>query len=227
MCGLPGIPPLPFFLPSRKHAGTLPAHRRRDSRPRQLGCARRLSRHRVRHRRERRAQTQVLRLLDAALSQRKAAHGARAQLHDQRHDDAAPAHARFQRAHADGLGCLRHACRKRRHQIRSSTREVDIRQHRLHAATDEGDGARHRLVARNVRLRSGLLQMESVAVSAHARAGHRVPQDAGRQLGSGGQHRARQRAGHRWARLALRRTGRKTGNPRLLPSHHRLRGRVA
>ena len=42
-----------------------------------------------------------------------------------------------------------------------------------------------------------LLPLEPVAVPAHAREGHRVPQDRRRELGSGRPDRARQRAGDR------------------------------
>ena len=72
-----------------------------------LERARRLPRDR------RRAQEEVLRLLDAALPQRQAAHGPRAQLHHQRHAHALPAHERLQRADADGLGRVRPAGRER------------------------------------------------------------------------------------------------------------------
>ena len=50
---------------------------------------------------------------------------------------------------------------------------------------------------------------------------------AGRQLGSGRPDRARQRAGHRRPRLALRRAGREARDPGLLPEHHALRRRTA
>ncbi|CFO02229.1 Uncharacterised protein [Bordetella pertussis] len=104
---------------------------------------------------------------------------------------------------------------------------MDLRQHRLHEEADEGDGLGHRLVARNVRLRPEVLQVEPVAVPEDAGKRHRLPQDPGRQLGSGRPDGAGQRTGHRRARLALGRPGRKARDPRLLPAHHRLRRRTA
>ena len=139
----------------------------------------------------------------------------------------AAAHAGLQRADADGLGRLRPAGRKRRDEERRAAGAVDLRQHRLHEGPDAGDGARDRLVARGRRLRPGVLQVEPVAVPADARKGHRLPQDAGRQLGSGRPDGARQRAGDRRPRLAHRRGGREARDPRLLPQDHRLRGGAA
>ena len=57
--------------------------------------------------------------------------------------------------------------------------------------------------------------------------GHRLPQDRGRQLGSGRPDRARQRAGDRRPRLAHRRAGREARDPDVLPAHHALRRRAA
>ncbi len=76
---------------------------------------------------------------------------------------------------------------------------------------------RLRLVARARHLRPGLLQVEPVDVPEDARKGHRVSQDADRQLGSGRPDRARQRAGHRRPWLALRRAGGEARDPGLLP----------
>ncbi len=80
-----------------------------------------------------------------------------------------------------------------------------LRQHRLHARAAAVAGLRHRLAPRGRHLRSGVLPLEPVAVPAHAGEGHRLPEHRGRELGSGGPDRARQRAGDRRARLAHRR----------------------
>ena len=64
-----------------------------------------------------------------------------------------------------------------------------------------------------------------VRASFRARAG--VSQNRAGQLGSGRQHRARQRASHRGARLAFGRVGRAARNPDVFYENHRLRRRVA
>ncbi|MCY1365825.1 hypothetical protein D9M69_526920 [compost metagenome] len=171
------------------HATDLSAQRRRARRARPLERQRRLPRER------RRGQEEVLRLLHAALPQRQAAHGPRAQLHHQRHAHALPAHERSQRVDAHGLGRLRSAGRKRGAEKRRAAGQVDVRKHRLHEATDAGDGPGHRLEPRGRDLRPELLQMEPVAVPEDAGKRHRLPQDPDRQLGPGGPDRAGQRAG--------------------------------
>ena len=93
-------------------------------------------------------QAEILLCVDAAVPFRRAAHGSRAQLHDQRHDVPVPAHERPQRAHADGMGCLRPARRKRGDEEPRAAGEVDVRQHRVHEKTDAGGRTRDRLVAR-------------------------------------------------------------------------------
>jgi hypothetical protein len=185
------------------HARHLHPPRRRSRRPGRLGRARRLPRHR------RRLQAQVLRLLDAAVPQRQAAHGACAQLHHQRHDGASVAHEGLQRPHAHGVGRLWAAGGKRRHQKRRAAGALDLRQHRLHEAADAGDGPGDRLEPRSRHLRARVLQVEPVAVFEDAGGGHRLPQDPSGQLGSGGPDRAGQRAGHRRPWLAHGRARRK------------------
>ena len=54
------------------------------------------------------------------------------------------------------------------------------------------------------------------------RAGHRLPPGVRGELGPRGPDRARQRAGHRRARLALGRGGRAAQDPAVVPAHHRL-----
>ena len=77
--------------------------------------------------------------------------------------------------------------------------------------------------ARGRHLPARLLPLEPVAVPAHAREGHRLPQDRHGQLGPGGPDRARQRAGDRRPRLAHRRAGREARDPDVLPRHHAVR----
>jgi hypothetical protein len=170
---------------------------------------------------------EVLRLLDAALPQRQAAHGARAQLHHQRHDGALPAHEGLQRADADGLGRLRPAGRERRHGQQRAAGAVDARQHRRHEEPDAAAGPGLRLDARGRHLRPELLQVEPVVLPEDARQGHRLQEDADRQLGPGRPDRAGQRAGGRRPRLAQRRHRREARDPGLLPGHHAVRRRAA
>ncbi len=170
---------------------------------------------------------EILLRVHAALSVGAAAHGTRAQLHDQRCHVPVPADEGLQLPDADGLGRVRPAGGKRRHQGRRRARQVDAREHCPHEAAVYSDGLGDRLVARIRRLRSGLLSLEPVVFPENAGAGNRVPQDPGRQLGPGGSDGACERAGDRRARMAHGRAGREARDPRLLPQDHRLRRGVA
>ncbi len=115
---------------------------------------------------------------------------------------------RHQRAAPDGLGRLRHAGRERRHGAQGPSQGMDLRQHRRDEEAAPVDGAVARLEPRDRDLRPGLLQAPAADVP-------RLPQGrAGRaqaiegELGPGRHDRARQRAGDRRPRLALRRAGR-------------------
>ena len=90
-------------------------------------------------------QTQVLRAGDAAVSQRPAAHGPRAQLRHRRRAGAADVDARLQRAAPHGLGRLRSAGRERRAQKQHAAARVDAREHRRHEAADAAPGPGLRL----------------------------------------------------------------------------------
>ena len=72
-------------------------------------------------------QAQVLRAGDAALSERPAPHGPRAQLLHWRRAGAPHVDARLQRAAPDGVGCVRAARRKRRDQEQHASARVDAR----------------------------------------------------------------------------------------------------
>ncbi len=109
---------------------------------------------------------------------------------------------------------------------RRRARQVDAREHRLHEAAVPDDGLGHRLVARARDLRSRVLQVEPVVLPEDAREGHRLPEDQRRQLGPGRPDGARERAGDRRPRLALRRAGREARDPDVLPADHRLRRRA-
>ncbi|KAG1253888.1 hypothetical protein G6F66_015080 [Rhizopus arrhizus] len=65
--------------------------------------------------------------------------------------------------------------------------------------------------------------VEPVALPEDAGKGRGLPQDPGRQVGSGGPDRAGQRAGDRRPRLAFRCPGREARDPTVVPAHHRLR----
>ena len=224
MRGLPYSPSSPGQRATPPHGRALRPTKHRIRGPRPLAADQRLPRRRAR---PALSQGQVLRLLDAALPLGHPAHGACAQLHHQRRDVPPSAHERLQRADAHGLGRLRPAGRERGTQERRGPGQVDVGQHRVHEAADAAAGPVHRLVARSGHLQPRLLQVEPVAVPAHARKGHRLPQAWHRQLGPGRPDRAGQRAGGRRQGLALGRTGGKARHPDVLPAHHRLRRRAA
>ena len=138
------------------------------------------------------AEAKVLCLLDVAVSLRQAAHGPRAQLHDQRHDGASVAHEGLQRLAADGLGCVWFAGGKRGDEEQGRTCQMDLREHRLHEETMPGDGLGHRLVTRVCDLRSRVLQMEPVVFLEASRKGNRLQKDPTCELGPGRSDRARQ-----------------------------------
>ena len=165
---------------------------------------------------------EILLPVHVPVPERAPAHGARAQLHDRRRDHALHAHAGPQRAAADGLGRVRPARRKCGDGERRAAGEVDLRQHRAHEAATAVARLRPRLAARGHDLQARLLPLEPVAVPAHAREGHRVSQDAARELGSCRPDRARERAGHRRPRLAHRCARREARDPDVLPRDHRV-----
>ena len=223
-----GLRDCPFYnrsMPSSPHRSRMKAdfepHEIEQLAQRAWTAGRRLSRQR------RPEPPQVLRLLDAAVPERPAAHGARAQLHHQRHAGAPAAHDRHERADADGLGRLRPAGRERGDEERRAAGALDARQHRGDEGADAGARPGLRLEPRGHDLRPGLLQVEPVVLPEDARGGHRRAAHPGRQLGPGRPDRARQRAGHRRARLALGRARREARDPGLLPEDHEVRRRAA
>ena len=137
-----------------------------------------------------------------------------------------PAHEGLQRPAADGLGRLRPARRERRHGQRRAAREVDLGEHRLHEAPAPGAGLRHRLDARGGHLLAGVLPLEPVVLPAHAREGHRLPEDRHGELGPGRPDGARQRAGDRRQGLAHRGHRREARDPHVVPAHHAVRRRA-
>ena len=182
----------------------------------------------TRLRRARRSpEAQVLLRGDASLSVGQAAHGARAQLHDQRRALPLHAHEGLQRPLPDGLGRLRPARRERGDGERRAAGEVDVGQHRLHEAAVPGDGLRDRLDARGRHLLARLLPLEPVVLPAHVGEGHRLQEDRRRELGPGRHDRARQRAGDRRQGLAHRRHGREARDPDVVHADHAIRRRAA
>ena len=171
------------------------------------------------------AQEEVLRLLDAALSLRQAAHGPCAQLHHRRRARRASCACRATNVlHADGLGRLRPAGRERRDGEQACRRRKWTYDNIAYMKQQmQSLGFAIDWCARTRHLRARLLPVEPVAVPAHAGKGHRLQEDRRRQLGPGGPDRARQRAGDRRPRLAHRRAGREARDPDVLPADHRLR----
>ena len=170
---------------------------------------------------------EVLLPVDVPLPQRKAAHGARQELHHRRRDQPVPAHARAQRAPADGMGRLRPAGGERGDAEPGAARALDLPQHRVHEGAAPAARVRLRLEPRARDLPARVLPLGAVAVHPPVRAGDRLPSGIGGELGPGRSDGARQRAGHRRARLALRRRGRAAQDPAVVPAHHRLRRRIA
>ena len=148
---------------------------------------------------------EILRSGNVPLSLRAHSYGACAELHHGRRRGPLYARQRPQRAASDGLGRLRPAGRERGHRARRASRQMDLRQHRRHARPAQEHGPVARLVARARHLRPRLLPPAAAAVPRHAQGRPGRPQDAEGQLGPGRPDGARQRAGDRRARLALRR----------------------
>ena len=111
---------------------------------------------------------------------------------------ALPAHERLQRADADGLGRVRPAGRERRDRQRQC-RRPNGRTHNIAdmKAQMQPLGLAIDWSREIATCKPELLQVEPVDVPEDAREGHRLPQDAGRQLGPGRPDRAGQRAGDR------------------------------
>ena len=147
-------------------------------------------------------------------------HGPCPQLCDGRRGRPLSPRARLQRAPSDGLGRVRHAGGKRRHAERHPSRDLDLRQHRHHARSTAVDGPVARLVARDRDLRPALLQASAEAVSRLPCGRARHPQEVEGELGSGRSHRARQRAGDRRPRLAVRRRRRAARADPMVPEDH-------
>src|ERR1700756_2866141 len=146
---------------------------------------------------------EVLRARNAAVSLRRAAHGARAQLFDRRR--AGPLHVDewLQRASSHGVGFVWLARGKRRDLEQYSAARVDAAQHRQHEGADEAAGLRLRLVARSDHLLARLLPVEPVVLPEALRAGIGVPQEEQGELVPEVRDRAGQRAGtSQWLLLA-------------------------
>ena len=128
----------------------------------------------------------------------------------------------LQRAASDGLGRLRHAGRKCGNGTEGPPRRVDLRQHRHDARPAQIDGPVARLVARDRDVLAELLQASAEAVPRPSEEGARVPQILEGQLGPGRSNCARQRAGHRRTRLAIRRARRAARADAMVLQDHRL-----
>ena len=131
----------------------------------------------------------------------------------------------LQRAASDGLGRLRAAGGERRDRAQGRAEGLDLREHRGDEEAAALDRAVARLVTRVRDLRPLLLQASAKAVPGLPEGGPGRTREAQGQLGSGRHDRARQRAGDRRPRLALRRRGRAEGNePVGLQDHEVLAG---
>ncbi len=174
-------------------------------------------------------QAQVLLPGDAALSQRPAAHGPRAQLLHRRRARALHVDARLQRPAPHGLGRLRSARRKRRPQEQHAAARVDARQHRADEACR---------CAASASATTGRTEVTTCLPDYYRwnqwfflkmfERGPRLPQTEQGQLVPRVRHRPRQRAGRRRLLLASRRHPRRAARPRtVVPPHHQVRRRTA
>ena len=157
---------------------------------------------------QRRPAPEILRAGDVPLSVGAHPHGARAQLHDGRRARALHARQGLQRAASDGLGRVRAAGRERRDGAQGRAQGLDLREHRRDEEAAPDHGAVARLGARVRDLRPELLQASAEDVSRLPEGRARRAREAQAELGPGRHDRARQRAGDRRPRLALRRGGR-------------------
>ena len=174
-------------------------------------------------RRQRQQQAQILRAGDVPLSVGAHPYGPCAQLHDGRRARPLQADAGLRGAAPDGLGRLRHAGRECGDGAQGPSRRMDLGQHRHDARAAEAARPRARLEPRARHLRSRLLRPGAGAVPRPVRGGPGLPQGKRGQLGPGRHDRARQRAGDRRPRLALRRAGRAAQARPVVPEDHRFR----
>ena len=152
---------------------------------------------------------------------------ARPQLHHRRRHGAHQAAARLQRAASVRLGCLRPAGRKRGHQERHPSRNLDAGQHRAHERPAPAPGHQLRLGARVCHVRADLLQVEPVAVHQDVRARAGVSPALVGELVREGSDRAGQRAGRRRRLLALRHARDHARSGAMVFQDHALRRRPA
>ncbi len=148
--------------------------------------------------------SQVLLARDVAVSFRHAAHGPYAELHPGRCGGPLQAAVRQQRAASNGLGFVWTTGGKCCDQARHAASGVDQFQYRANESGLQAIRFQLRLEPRNFHLRAGILPLEPVAVSAHARARPRLPQEEPGELVSSVPDGSRERAGDRRLLLAAR-----------------------
>ena len=132
-----------MVLPARFPSAPGHADHLRTAQRRILGAGLLAAHARFRSRR-RPGETEVLLPVHAAVSLRCAAHGPCAQLHHRRRGQPLPAHARQERAAADGLRCLRPAGGERGDRAQCAAGAMDLRQHRVHEDPAQTAGLCHR-----------------------------------------------------------------------------------
>ena len=133
--------------------------------------------------------------------------------------------ARVRRAAPHGVGRLRHAGRERGDGGRHPSGALDVGQHRHNAPPAEVHGPVLRLAARGGDMLARLLPPRAGDVSRHARKGHGLSRRSLGQLGHGGPHGPRQRAGDRRQGLAIGRGGGEADAAAVDVPHHRFRRR--
>ena len=179
-------------------------------------------------RRRRREQAQVLRLLDAALPERQAAHGPCAQLHHQRH--AGTRHLRMKGMNvlmpmgwdAFGLPAENAAIKNGVPPAKWTYDNIAHMKGQMQAMGLAIDWSREVATCSPAYYKWNqwlFLKMLEAGIAERTYTG--------RQLGPGRQDRAGERAGDRRQGMALGRAGREARDPGLLPQHHAIRRRTA
>ena len=172
-------------------------------------------------------QAEILCVGDVSVSEREDPHGACAQLRARRRGGAVQAGAWLRRDAPDGVGRVRAAGGERGAGPGHPSGRVDAGEHRDHARRAAAHGAVDRLVTRVRNLRRHVLRASAGIVPGVAvcRVGGSAAQL--RQLGSGGRHRAGQRAGDRRQGLAVGRCRREARAGAVVLPDHAVRAGVA
>ena len=172
------------------------------------------------------ARAALLHARDAPVPVRRAAHGARPQLHAGRRRHALPPPQRLHRPAADGLRLVRSAGRERRDQGRRPPARDHRAEHRRDREADAPHGLGDRLGSRGLRPRAVVLPLDAVAVPEVLRARARLPARGAGQVVPARPDRPLERARGRRSLLALRHDRRDAEHGAVVLPDHRVRRRA-